>query len=393
MQHIMKINHRIVLLLSGLLWLLGLQAQTVRTIQVAQGASYTDHISLKQDSKDMDLMVKFVFNEENNTLTVTLISYRMLFVFWDNVHYKPLIKGRTIRPDQLPYVVETKPKDKYKVTKLFRATIPEPRSDFYFKRWIEYDGLQPAPVDYKMVNDFIAQPFDIQNKRNMVTVRLHDVFLMEKVEKKKYNRYDIPFGRDLDLVYQVNIVRNPCFGLDEDIAAAKNALDGVTKNYESFKKKYSSGVLGSEEALKLFEELKATLQNQFQHKDVQSDCPDIQSAWDNYNHYVDSIGAVKCKVQTAEEVAASAGLTTESLTIFMSKARQIDKLVSRWLVSKEPMERHDIETQCEALISEVNQMIGKSSGHTAEQREAIATFRAAERYYQKTCKQSIYQRR
>jgi hypothetical protein len=160
----------------------------------------------------------------------------------------------------------------------------------------------------------------------------------------------------------------------------------VSKNYESFKKKYSSGVLGSEESLKLFEELKATLQNQFQHKDVQSDCPDIQSAWNSYNNYVDSIGAIKCKVQTVEEAVAGSSLSSEGLTILMSKARQIDKMVSRWLISSDPVERHDLATQCESLISEVNAMIGKSSGHTAEQREAIATFRAAERYYQKTCK-------
>ena len=368
-------------------WLLGIQAQTVRTISVAQGASYTDHISLKEDSKDMDLMVKFVFAEETNTLTVTLISYRSLFVFWDHVHFKPLIKGRKIRPDQLPYVVEYNPKDKYRISKLFQATVPEPRSEFYFQRWIDYVGLQPAPQDYKMVNDYITQVFDIQNKRTQVTVKLHDVFLMDKTEKKKYNRYVIPFGRDLDLTYQVTIVRNPCFGLDEEVAAAKNALAGIEKNYTSFKKKYGSGVLGSEESLKLFQELKGTLQEQFQHHDVQSDCPDIQTAWDDYNHYVDSIGAMKCIVRTAEEVAGSAGLTPESLTILLSKARQIDKLVSRWLVSVDPMERHDLENQCETLISEVNAMIGKRGGYTAEQREAIATFRAAERYYQSTCKQ------
>jgi hypothetical protein len=63
-----------ILLLTGCFWMLGIQAQTVRTISVAQGKSYTDHISLKPDSKDMDLMVKFVFNEDANTLTVTLIS-------------------------------------------------------------------------------------------------------------------------------------------------------------------------------------------------------------------------------------------------------------------------------------------------------------------------------
>lgn len=383
----MKIKHKIIILLSCLLWLMGLQAQTVRTISVAQGASYTDHISLKEDSKDMDLMVKFVFSEETNSLTVTLISYRSLFVFWDNVHYKPLFKGRTLRPDQLPYVVEYNPKDKYKATKLFRATVPQPRSDFYFKRWIDYEGLQPAPQDYKMVNDYIAQTFDIQNKRTQVTVRLHDVFLMEKIEKKKYNRYEIPFGRDLDLVYQVTIIRNPCFGLDEDIAAAKAALDGISKNYRSFKNKYKSGVVGSEESLNLFKELKGTLQGQFQHHDGQSDCQDIQMAWDEYNNYVDSIGAMKCVVQSSEDgLVGPGGLASEGLLILVSKSRQIDKLVSRWLVSADPIERHDLEMQCENLIAEMNTLIGKRSGGTAEQRQAIATFRAAERYYQSTCK-------
>ena len=46
--------------------MLATQAQIVKTITVAQGKSYTDHISLKPDSKDMDLMVKFVFSEVNS---------------------------------------------------------------------------------------------------------------------------------------------------------------------------------------------------------------------------------------------------------------------------------------------------------------------------------------
>ena len=383
----MKIRHRIIILLSCWLWLIGVQAQTVRSISVAQGASYTDHISLKEDSKDMDLMVKFVFSEETNTLTVTLISYRSLFVFWDNVHYKPLFKGRKLRPDQLPYVVEYDPKDKYKATKLFKATVPKPRSEFYFKRWIDYEGLQPAPQDYKMVNDYIAQTFDIPNKRTQVTVKLHDVFLMDKTEKKKYNRYDIPFGRDLDLVYQIQIVRNPCFGMDEDVAAAKNALDGVSKNYRSFKGKYKSGVVGSEESLNLFKELKSTLQQQFQYHDGQSDCQDVQMAWDNYNNYVDSIGAMKCVVQSNDVLEGSGGMASEGITILITKSRQIDRLVSRWLISVDPIERRDLETQCESLIAEMNALIGKRTGGTPEQRQAIATFRAAERYYQTTCKQ------
>ena len=39
---------------------------------MAQGKSYTDHISLKPDSKDMDLMVKFVFSEDKKIFSFRL---------------------------------------------------------------------------------------------------------------------------------------------------------------------------------------------------------------------------------------------------------------------------------------------------------------------------------
>ncbi len=383
----MKITYRIILLLSCSLWLIGLRAQTVRTISVAQGASYTDHISLKEDVKDMDLMVKFVFSEEDNTLTVTLISYRTLFTFWDNVHYKPLIKGRTIRPDQLPYVVAFEPKDKFKVSKLFRATIPQPREDFYFHRWIEYEGLQPAPQEYKMVNDFISQTFDIQNKRSLVTVKLRDVFLMDKIQKKKYALYEIPLGRDLDMEYQVTIRRNPCFGLDEDLTAAKTALESIKTSYVSLFGQFGKGKVVPSDGHKVFLDLKGALLDQFKPKVSDSPCPDIQQTWGDYNQYIDSIKAVKCIVQDYEEATTIDSYTPESMKILVSKAREIDKMVSRWLISNDPIERNDIVARCKSIIDDVNTIYGNQVGRTAEQQQSIAIFRAAEQYFKKTCKQ------
>lgn len=382
----MRIRNKIILLLAGWLWLSGLQAQTVKTISVAQGASYTDHLSLKEDVKDMDLMVKIVFNEDSNTLSVTLISYRTLFVFWDNVHFKPLIKGRKIRPDQLPYVVEYDPMDKFKVGKLFKASIPKPRNEFFFNRWIEYDGLQPAPQNYKMVNDFITQTFSIQNKRTQVSVRLRDIFLIDKVEKRRKNLYMIPLGRDLNLEYQITIMRNPCFGLDEDIASAKKALESVSTSYTSLSKKFGKGKVTSAEAKQVLDQLKATIASQYERKDIQSPCPDIQDAWNAYNQYVDSIGALKCVVESMNEVVAKANMSSDGLKILMAKARQIDKIVSRWLVSKDMVERRDLINQGQRVIDDVNKTIGNRVGQTAEQQKAISTFRAAERYFNNTCK-------
>lgn len=382
----MKIKVSIIFVLISWLWLCGIHAQTVRTISVGQGASYTDHLSLKEDVKDMDLMVKFVFNEEANNLTVTLISYRTLFVFWDNVHFKPLIKGRKLRPDQLPYVVEYNPKDKFKVSKLFKASIPKPTKEFFFNRWIDYEGLQPAPQDYKMVNDFISQTFDIQNKRDIVTIRLRDVFLMDKIEKKKYNLYNIPLGRDLNLEYKITIMRNPCFGLDDELASAKKALEGITTNYATLSKRFGNRLVPTQETKTLLDGLKATIQDQFPPKSVDSPCKDIQETWNKYNLYVDSIAALKCEVESVESTVAASSFSPDGLKILMAKSRQIDIIVSRWLMSKDPIECRDLISQGRRIIDEVNAMIGKRTGNTAEQQKAVATFRAAERYFNSTCK-------
>ena len=253
-----NIGKRLVIsvLLFHLFTFLPLSAQTVKNIAVSQEQSYTDHISLEGDVTDKDIMVKFVFDEAANQLTVTLISHRMIFVFREDVRFKPLIKGRRLRPDQLPYVVTYEPKDQYRISKLFKTTVPKPTKKYVFHRWIDYEGLQPAPQEYAMVNDYISQTFDILKKSNSVVVRLRDVMLMNDVSKHiNKRRFEIPFGRDLYTEYHVDIQRNPCFGLDEDIASAKAALEGVRKSYNNLRKSFGSGTVDSEESLKTFQDL------------------------------------------------------------------------------------------------------------------------------------------
>ena len=244
-------------------------AQTVKHITVSQDQAYTDHISLEGDATDKDIMVKFVFDEAANQLTVSLISYRMIFVFREDIRFKPLIKGRRIRPDQLPYVVNYDPSDQFRISKLFKSTVPKPRKQYVFHRWLDYEGLQPAPQEYAMVNDYISQTFDILKKRNSVVVRLRDVMLMNDVSKHlNKRRFEIPFGRDLYTEYQVDIQRNPCFGMEEDIASAKAALDGVRKSYKNLRKRFGNGVVDSQESLTAFENLKEQILGQYPHKDV-----------------------------------------------------------------------------------------------------------------------------
>ena len=382
----MNIGKRLVIsvLLFHLFTFSPLAAQTVKNITVSQEHSYTDHISLEGDVTDKDIMVKFVFDEAANQLSVTLISHRMIFVFREDVRFKPLIKGRKIRPDQLPYVVTYEPKDQYRISKLFKSTVPRPTKKYVFHRWIDYEGLQPVPQEYAMVNDYISQTFDILKKGSSVIVRLRDVMLMNDISKHiNKRRYEIPFGRDLYTEYQVDIVRNPCFGQDEDIASAKAALDGVRKSYKSLRKGFGSGNVDSQESLKIFEDLKNQLMEQYPRKNDISHCPDIQQAWDAYNAYTDSISSMNCKVAAAAKPRiAGDGI---SARMILTKARQVDEAVSRYLMSADPIERRDIVIQTENLIKSCNETINGQGVFTADQQQAVRVFRDAERYFRYNC--------
>ena len=380
----MNIKRYIYSCLLSCLALQGGWAQTVKNVSVSQAQPFTDHISLDDDVTDKDIMVKFVFDEAANQLTVSLISYRNIFVFREDTRFKPAIKGRTIRPDMLPYVVTFDPTEKYRISKLFKSTVPKPRSKYVFHRWIDYEGLQPAPQEYAMVIDYISQTFDIQNKRSSVVVSLRDVLLMDDISKKPNKKvYEIRFGRDLYTEYHVDIQRNPCFGLDEDITKAQAALEGVSKSYGNLHGKYPNGTTTSEESLKVFNDLKDLLVKQYPHTADQSPCGDLQQLYDSYNAYADSIANMKVVVSTGCAGGGGGGVGAKTL---LSKARQIDAAVARYLLSGDPIERRDIVLQCESIIKEANSMVKSQGVYTAEQRQALQVFREAERYFNNNCK-------
>ena len=367
--------------------------QTAKAITISQEEPYTDNIMLTNDVKDKDLMVKFVFNEDKNTLTVSLISYRRLFVFWDDTRYKGTFSGSgKLHIDRLPYVITSNDGDRFRLSKSYRKSLPKPRKQHIFKKWIEYEGLQPVDKERNMVNDYIEQTFDIQNKRTNVVVRLRDVLLMDQTgEKGKSKRYELSNGKDLNIEYQITIQRNPCFGTEEEMAAVSKSLTGIMGSYKNFKKKYGKGRVGTEEALKLFKEMKSVLTSQFTKDTIVSQCPDIQKLRDQYNLIVDSINGIDVKMESANILEASGAIMgakgrVMNTKIILSNARQLDQNVARWLRSNDQVEREDLKMQCMGIIKDTNLIINSGGGQTAEERNAINIFRQAEKYFNKSCK-------
>ncbi len=376
-------------------------AQTTKEITVSQKDSYTDHLSLKEDSKDMDLMAKFIFNESTNTLSVYLISYRDLFVFQTDTPYKQAVTRKRIKPDKLPFVVNAEPGAKYKYSREYYKSIPKPHKKHTFKKWVEYSGLTPIPAEYKMVNDFIQQDFTILNNADAVTITLRDVMMIdqEAVSKSDLKKcYDIVWGKDLNITYHIYIERNPCFGMEQDSTAAAKALESIAAGYKNLANRFGTGIVSDRESLDNFKEMKQLLQGQFPAKTDKCPCPDIQAIWDSYNLYVDSINSMKCRIRTVARAAAGGAANGAGRKIgggipaagvnagyILTQARRIDNAVSRWLTSKDVRERADLKKQCQEIIQLMKGTMTQKA-QTAEQRNAIRILKEAIRYYNTICK-------
>lgn len=360
------------------------QAQTVKQIEVSQNVPYTDHLSLVKGSNDMDLIVKFIFDETENTLTASLISYKRLFVFQSDTRYSQAVRFCKLRPDRLSYVVESDENARYKMVKSLRKSLSKPKRKHLFKRWITTEGLQPQPVEYKMVNDYIEQKFDITDKGDKVTVELHDVLMMELASDGKKKKYELFFQTDLDRKYEIIIRRDPCFGKEEATALASKRKEDITASYNVLRQHYQKlSMTETKENAKVFNEMRILLLEQYLPLQETYECPDIQIEIEQYNAYVDSIRGLQYNYVEEKKKERKEGL---SANYVLTIARKIDNNVSRWLLTSDKAEKNDLDESCRKMIAGLNAQIRKTSVQDKNLRDAIAIFRKAEQFYQASCK-------
>ena len=377
--------HSILLLLAS--WCLGTTltwAQSVKAISVSNAQPYTDHVSLAEDSRDMDVMIKFIFDENKNVLTVSLLSYRRLFVFQEATRYSSVVCGNRLHPERLPYVAEAEKGARFTLSHALQKAIPRPRRHYVFNRWIACQGLQPVPVNYKMVNEFIEQAFNIQGKSTAVTVTLRDIFLLDSVEDKP-DRYILSRGRDLNLTYQITIVRNPCLGKEDEIDATRKLCDEVKNAYRNLQQSYPGGAAPDSSSFKALTETRTILLTRYPVKDQEEKCPDLSKLILQYNQYVDSISQLNCRLAPPEDVSWDDGNPLDVKLVY-TQTRQLDKAVARWLVSKDQLEKSDLITQCQDIIKDMSAMIRQHKVNTPEEQKAIQAYREAEQFFLNTCK-------
>lgn len=364
----------------------GAMAQTVKQIEVAGDEPYVDHVALVPGSTDMDLLVKIAFNEPENSLTVSLISYRKLFVFQSDVRYSHVVRWHKLKPEKLPYVVESDELARYKLSKPLRKSLSSPRRKHVFKRWIDYEGLQPQPAEYRMVNDYIEQTFDILYKEAPVSVTLGDLLVMSEELTPKKKKYELFFQVSMDRKYEITIRRDPCFGKEEALQAAAARTESVRAGFKSFEQKFAdTSGMDTPAGAKIFNEVKELLVAQFPRLDETSPCPDIQQNIDLYNSYVDSIRNMQSRYVMETRAKAASNVLGLSADAILIQARKIDNHVNRWLLTSDPVEKKDLATACREIIGSVRSRLDGNLEISRSQEAALAVFYRAEAYFRKTC--------
>ncbi|MBO4249770.1 MAG: hypothetical protein J5884_00785 [Paludibacteraceae bacterium] len=361
-----------------------LQAQVTKPIVLSDKMPYADAITLSNKAGDVNVTATFVFNEDANTVTLTLKSERRLFVFWDDIKCSKAFSCRTLRTDRLPYALTGNTSDKFRKARQFKKALPKHQGTYLFHTWFSAEDMEPVKAEHKMVNDSITQTFTVSPACMNASLRLRDILLLDDVKQKGITHYyDLSFGADVNTVYAITLQRNPCIGLDRAIQTAENSRDAVQQSFSSFKGIFDKGIVNSEEGEQLFYDLQNALQTQFPVWKDSSACSAIEQAYTTYNQYIDSIKALSVTLQLPAVEVEERSLNTKTV---LANARMIDSNVARWVTTTDKIERADLVHQCMSIISDTNGMIQQCGSRTKEERDAVAIFREAEQYFKRTCR-------
>ena len=351
-----------------------------QVVVISNDTPYTEVISTKEGSKEMDVLLKMSFDEPNNTLTIALTSKYNLFGFKNNSLYKNVIRNKKISLARLPYKVVSEGEMTYRLSKNVRNNIPGCNDKHTFNAWVSSTGLHPKNAEYIMVVDTLSQTFDIVADTT-ITINLADIMMMTRSVSKK-NRYDINYYTDLDKQYEVVIDRNPCLAMDAELESTKAMLEDIQANYTTLADKYPSIEELNAETLQALEEARVKLVTRYNKVETTHECPTIQTMLESYNSYVDSIAKLS---EVKKEFAHKRPKLSVPADQLLAVARMVDNNVASYLVSNDVVEKADLVKRNKKLIEDINKKLSKKMTMDKEQTNALSVFKKAERYFNETC--------
>lgn len=368
-----------------------------KRVVVSASQPYVEWLGGTPDMDSHDMCLRISFNDSTSTLRVSLSSANSrLFAFHSGgLVYKDIFGCcRRLKPEKLPYRVTYDPTNRFFMTGYSRMTLGPGFKESILQSWIESSGATPVREEYTMPEDSLVQVFRIESpaKEIDMMLRLRDIFFIEHhgSSPAAMKRHYLANRKDLKTEYDVTVLRNPCFGKEEQIAAVKAGHRELSAAIDGLEKAYPEGKVFSLEDFEDFQDTKNRLLQSYAKMDNAADCPCLKDAIDAYNACIDSLLDMCCTISDDKrmEIVHNLGLDLQRVDAgwLYHCARQIDELTGQWRIEKSKAARLSIVKQCEKLIDEVGRSTLRHGLLNDDDRKALDSFIQAREYFYRTCR-------
>lgn len=372
-------RNKIIILFVLLLGALPTKAQQDGVLKLSAGQSITDHIDIQTSQGDnVGMIVKILFLENENTISVSLISYHTIFALWSDTQYRSAVNcfSRLI-PHKLPFANECDEKTRFKIsssTKKDMKLYTKRRRKYVMRQTIRATGAFPLETPTKIVNDVIEQKFLINgDTTSHISIFLGDILFMEKRKPKK-DKYHIFAYSKLDKEYKIEIMRDHCRGREGDIEVATTVFNALQSALASLNEiKSNTSISNTIEKKELFDKLKDIAVKRFPKNLKEDKCDMIRDLYVRYNALVDSLQCINLTVDVKSNIADD--------KYIRDRTRQLDKCLSVMQCSTDVAERLQMKKECEDIISEINLYIASVEIIDDKTVRAVEMFYSAERVF------------
>lgn len=373
-------------------------AQNVKEVSVSGSAPYEEAVEVPCDEKGLTLNVRMIFDEENDVLSLSLVPNRPVIFYRQDVVYKDIFGlSKKLKVEKMPYPVQMSPASSYTLLKTLYKQYPKKKKSHAFNRWLGNvsanmqelcpeitEAGEAAPM---VTTDSLFRRFKISSSASRVSFKLRSVQTVDLVVKNKNgkSKYSITGEADLNTTFNVSLERNPCYGASQLKSAVDNQIAQVRKAYHRLLEACPGGNSKSEEECAVFNEHRKYLETQFPVLDLNSECPDIIAACEQYNAYVDSIQKAPCVYTPQADIEDILNDPNRVPSdVLVVSARKLNSMAVQVLMTHDVVEKKDVYDQGRMLIDEIIGRI-RSNGVTGDdQEQAVELFFSAVDFWNKT---------
>lgn len=375
---------------------------TSKSVTVSTDSIYADELKFPVDEQGLDVAVSMDFNEEQNLLTMVLKSARPVIalkqdIVYRNVFHKVALGKRWLKEDKLPYGVLVKPNTKMYLSGKLYKTYAKKRKNHRFNPLLGKYSASLTPVltnarEENLMQDSVVLRFSVDPKSTKASVTLRNMMVLNDMGKPKgflffkpkgKNRYAITADKDMNLTYDINIQRNPCFGTGSLQDSLSNNLENVTRDYKLLVSACPTGTAADQGAVDVFEQHRNLLLSKYPRFTAKNPCPQVQSLMDRNNAMIDSISGAKC-IYIAPKVDDEGQLLVGvNPQLLLDIAHKLDDDVAHILYSKDPVEIYDLTMTCKEVIRNTNNTIHNRGVINEDQRKALKIYRQSELYFRR----------